>query len=296
MKKIYIAGCGGMLGEAMYNVLKKNYILKCTDIDLNENWLTYLDFRDYQKYFTEIKEFEPNLLIHLGALTNLEYCENNKDITYASNIMSVENAALISKKFDIPLVYISTAGIFDGLKDTYNDWDTAAPLNVYGESKYQGELIVKSLLSKFFICRAGWMMGGGINKDKKFVGKILKQIKDGNENLNVVDDKLGTPTYTYDFAKNLEKLINSSFYGTYNMVCEGLTSRYEVTYKIIENLKLNNQIKLNRVDSNFFKNEYFAKRPYSERLLNTKLNLRSLNIMRNWEICLKEYLNNFYEH
>ncbi len=296
MKKIYIAGCGGMLGEAIYNVFKKNYILKCTDIDLNENWLTYLDFRDYQKYYSEIKNFEPNLLIHLGALTNLEYCENNKDITYASNIMSVENAALISKKFDIPLVYISTAGIFDGLKDTYNDWDTAAPLNVYGESKYQGELIVKSLLSKFFICRAGWMMGGGINKDKKFVGKILKQIKTGNKNLNVVDDKLGTPTYTYDFAKNLEKLINTSFYGTYNMVCEGLTSRYEVTYKILENLKLNNHIKLNKVDSNYFKNEYFAKRPYSERLLNTKLNLRSLNIMRNWEICLKEYLNNFYEN
>lgn len=116
-RKIYIAGCGGMLGEAFYHTFKDEYDLKCTDIDVNENWLTYLDFRDYDDYKRDVIEFQPDYLFHLGAYTDLEFCEENPHDTYMTNTISVENAVFIANKLDIPLLYISTAGIFDGKKD-----------------------------------------------------------------------------------------------------------------------------------------------------------------------------------
>lgn len=295
MKKIYVAGCGGMLGSSIYSIFSNTYQLKCSDKDTNEDWLTYLDFTVYEDYLKDVLAFKPDYLMHLGAFTDLEYCQQNSFETYKNNVMSVENATLISKLLDIPLVYISSAGIFDGEKDYYNDWDVANPINIYGESKYQGENIIKNLLSNYLICRAGWMMGGGVKKDKKFISKILNQIQQGKKELNIVDDKLGTPTYTIDFSKNLELLLSSNFWGTYNMVCEGLTSRYEVTKEILKILNLENEIKINKVKSDFFRKDYFVKRPKSERLLNTKLNLRSLNIMRDWKVCLSEYLINYYD-
>jgi len=295
MKKIYISGCGGMLGSSAFKNLSKKYSLLCSDKKPNEEWLSYLDFSDYKKYSSEVEKFNPEILIHLGALTDLEYCEKNKTEAYINNILSVENAVIIAKKLDIPLVYISTAGVFDGSKEFYNDWDEPNPINVYGETKYQGEVIVKNNLNKYYILRAGWMMGGGVKKDKKFISKILFQIQNGQKNLNIVNDKFGTPTYTDDFINNLELLINTEFYGTYNMVCEGLTDRLNVTREIINLLKLNKEVKITTVSSDYFKNEFFASRPLSERLLNTKLNLRSLNKMRNWKICLNEYLEQYYD-
>ena len=116
-KKIYIAGCGGMLGEAFYKIFSKNYNLVCSDIDVNEDWISYLDFRDINSYRNEVKKFNPDYLFHLGAFTDLEFCEKNIEDTYDTNTLSVENATIISNELDIPLLYISTAGIFDGSKD-----------------------------------------------------------------------------------------------------------------------------------------------------------------------------------
>ena len=127
--KIYIAGCGGMLGESFYKVFDKDYDLKCTDINVNEKWLSNLDFRDYAGYKRDVKEFQPNYLFHLGAHTDLEYCEVNPDDAYRTNTIAVENAVYIANELDIPILYISTAGIFDGMKDTYDDWDQPNPLN-----------------------------------------------------------------------------------------------------------------------------------------------------------------------
>ena len=88
-KKIYIAGCGGMLGEAFHHVFGKDYELMCTDIDVNDEWLSYLDFRDYESYKNEVKLFDPDYLFHLGAYTDLEYCELNPDDTYITNTIAV---------------------------------------------------------------------------------------------------------------------------------------------------------------------------------------------------------------
>ena len=296
MKKIYIAGCGGMLGDAFYNVFSNSYELKCTDIDLNEPWLNYLDFRDYETYFSDVSEFGPDYLFHLGAFTNLEYCEANQDEAHATNTLSVENAAHIANILNIPILYISTAGIFDGTQDTYDDWDLPNPLGCYGRSKYAGELFIQQNCQRHLICRAGWMMGAGPNKDKKFIQKIMKQLKDGNKELFIVDDKLGTPTYTYDFAANVKLLIEKEFWGLYNMVCGGITGRDEVAKELLNILGLKNEVNITLVDSDYWKKEYFAERPSSERLVNKKLDIRGLNIMRDWKICLKEYIDDFYHN
>ena len=197
-KKIFLSGVGGMLGEAFYEVFSKKYTLKCTDKDVNEDWLERLDFCDSEKYRLTVEEFSPDYLFHIGAFTDLEYCENNRQATFETNTESVKTAVKISNNLNIPLLYISTAGIFDGLKEFYDENDEPKPMGVYAISKYEAEKFVVQNSKKFIICRAGWMMGGGPKKDKKFVKKILQQIKDGKKELFIVDDKFGTPTYTND--------------------------------------------------------------------------------------------------
>lgn len=293
-KKIYISGCGGMLGEAFYKQFSAEYELKCTDIDANDDWLSYLDVRDFDAYREDVCSFDPDFLFHLGAYTDLEYCELHPDETYITNTVSVENAVYIANQLNIPLLYISTAGIFDGNKDGYDDWDTPSPFGCYARSKYAGELFVKENTRKHLICRAGWMMGSGPNKDKKFIQKIMKQLKEGKKELYIVTDKLGTPTYTQDFAKNVKLLIEKEYWGLYNMVCDGKTSRLEVAKELLSILNLDNDIAINEVSSDYFKKEYFAERPPSERLLNKKLNLRGLNIMRDWKVALREYIKDYY--
>ncbi len=294
MKKIYIAGCGGMLGEAFYQNYREDYKLKCTDIDLNDTWLSYLDFRDLDAYRKDVYDFKPDYLFHLGAYTDLEFCERNVDDTYATNTLSVENAVYIANEIEIPLLYISTAGIFDGKKTLYDDWDIPNPLGHYARSKYAGELYVKEYSPLHLICRAGWMMGGGPGKDKKFIQKIMHQIKNGATELNIVTDKLGTPTYTHDFANNVKQLLEAELWGLYNMVCEGATGRLEVAQELISLLGLSEKIIINEVSSDFFKKEYFAERPECERLINKKLKLRGHDTMRDWKIALKDYLESAY--
>lgn len=296
MKKIYISGSGGMLGDALFHVFKNNYQLKCSDIDVNEDWISYLDFRNLNEYKNDVKSFSPDYLFHVGAFTDLEFCENNPDQTILTNTISVENATYIANELNIPLVFISTAGVFDGQKDFYDDWDVPNPINQYGKSKYLAELFVQKYSVKSIICRAGWMMGGGPKKDKKFVHKILKQIKNGKNELYIVEDKTGTPTYTYDFAENLKIILESNLWGLYNLVGQGEANRLDVANQILEILELKNKIKIIQVNSDYFNNEYFAKRPSSEQLLNKKLDLRSMNFMRNWKICIKEYLNKNYSN
>jgi dTDP-4-dehydrorhamnose reductase len=294
MKKIYIAGCAGMLGEAFYKLFKDSYILRCTDIDVNEEWLSFCDFRDIEQYRGDVSSFSPDYLIHLGAYTDLEYCELNVDDTYITNTLSVENACYLANELSIPLVYISTAGIFDGSKEIYDDWDTPNPICHYARSKYAGELFVKENVREHLVIRAGWMMGGGPTKDKKFVNKIIKQIKDGKKELNIVNDKLGTPTYTHDFARNVKLLIEKKVWGLYNLVCQGVTGRMEVAQEILKIKGLDKKIKINEVTSEYFEKEYFVKRPASERLRCKKLELRNLYRMRHWKEALREYINDYF--
>ena len=284
-----------MLGEAFYEQFKNDYEIKCTDKDVNEAWLSYLDFRDFDAYKKDVEDFKPDYLFHLGAYTDLEFCEENKDDTYLTNTLAVENAVYLANTLNIPILYISTAGIFDGKKELYDDWDLPNPLGTYARAKYMGERFVCENANRFLVCRAGWMMGSGPKKDKKFIQKLMKQVKDGKKELFIVNDKDGTPTYTHDFAKTVKALLQKEFWGLYNCVCGGQTSRLEVATELVKLVGKENEIKITSVTSDYFKDVYYAERPPSERLVTKKLELRGVNKMRDWRIALKEYVENYYQ-
>jgi dTDP-4-dehydrorhamnose reductase len=249
------------------------------------------------KHTTEIvNKYNPDIILNFAALVDLEYCEEEKDDCYLTNTIGAIHLFNLCKDLNIPYVFISTAGIFGNDKEFYTEDDQPIPLSAYGKSKfYTEELLQNQGYKKYWIFRAGWMMGGGPNVDKKFVNKIIKQIISGKKELNVVDDKLGVPTYTKDFALSILKHIENNLpYGLYNMVSQGEASRYETAVEINNYLELNLQI--NKVDSDFFKDEYFVKRPYSEKLINKALIELGRNYMRDWKTCLHEYLDKFYRN
>ena len=287
-----ITGCGGMLGEAVYEVFKNVCEVHASDIDVNTPWLDKLDVssaKDVAKYTAAIK---PNYIVHLAAFTDMEYCELHPDETYAVNTGGVENVAQYAREHNIPLLYISTAGVFDGAKDTYTEHDIPNPLSVYGKSKYGGELVAKTL-PKSIIIRAGWMMGGGPKKDKKFINKIIKQLRAGSTELAVVNDKFGTPCHTYDLAASIKYLLDHDLYGIYHGACDGGGSRADVARFLVNELKLDRKVAIREVSSDFFKENYFAVRPRSEQLINIELKKVAPHLTRDWQICLKEYINRF---
>lgn len=157
-----------------------------------------------------------------------------------------------------------------------------------------GERFVCENAKRFLVCRAGWMMGSGPYKDKKFIQKLMKQIKDGKKELFIVNDRDGTPTYTHDFAKTVKNLIQKEYWGLYNCVCGGQTSRLDVAQEFLKIIGKHEEIAINVVTSDYFAEEYFADRPVSERLLTRKLQLRGVSAMRDWRVSLKEYIDNYY--
>lgn len=295
--KVLITGCGGMLGNAIYPYFRERFSdVLATDKDTNEDWLEYLDVREHDKLQQVFEDFKPEFVLHLAAETDLEFCETNPDIAEATNSIATKKIAELSNDSDATLVYISTAGVFDGEKDgDYTEADEARPIMVYGQTKFDGEEHVRAIASKYYILRAGWMVGGGNNKDHKFVMKILEQVIEGKKTLYVVTDKWGTPTYTHDFALNLFELLDRKEYGTYHMVCEGSGTRYDVAQEIL-NICGRTDIKMIAVDSDFFKEEYFAPRPRSEMMINENLEKLGLNKMRPWEVALNEYINLEFPH
>lgn len=290
MTRYYVAGAGGMLGDAIYRVMAPGHVIKCTDVAVDEDWVSCCDFRDRDAYARSVNEFEPDVLLHVGALTDLEQCELNPEEAYRTNAEAVAHAVSISQAARIPLVYISTAGIFDGGKEEYDDWSEPNPIGVYAKSKHLGELTVQSSAVDYLICRAGWMMGGGPRKDKKFVNKFCRQIWNGKRYIDVVTDKFGSPTYTLDFARNLSLLLESGARGLFNMACSESASRFDVASEILDALGLRDQVALRPVSSAHLAQDYFAPRPTHECIRNRKLEEMGLDIMRPWRPALREYL------
>jgi len=293
--RVYIAGCAGMLGDAVYRLLSSTSVVKATDIVVNEPWLEYADVRDYDGMRRSIEEFKPDVIINLAALTDLEQCEREPENTWLTNSLGAENLGLLATKLNVPYVFISTAGIFGGEQDVYTDFDEPRPLSHYAKSKVYAERYVQQAVPKSLILRAGWMMGGGPGKDKKFVNKIYKQIAAGASALHVVVDKKGTPTYTVDFARGMKTLLEHELYGLYNQVCGGGGSRFDVAVEFVRLLGLERTVRVERVESDYYAQEYFAARPASESLVNLKLTRRGLNGMRDWKVCLTEYSRVFLD-
>lgn len=287
--RAYVIGAGGMLGAALVPYFtSKGYRVYATDIDVNASWLEYRDVRDYHGIHFDITGFNPNVIINLAAMTDLEVCESHAGDAIATNAGGSANCAALAAKFGIPYVYISTAGVFDGGSEYYTDESTPNPLCIYAKSKYWGELAAATYNSSITL-RCGWQMGS-CEKDKKFIGKIMKQLKSGATELNVVTDKQGTPTYVEDFTRQIEKLLTEKKYGVFNAVCKGEASRYDVSIELLRLLKLQDKVKVNIVTSEFWAKEYYATRPASEKLVTSKLDKMGLNVMRPWQEALAEYV------
>jgi dTDP-4-dehydrorhamnose reductase len=185
------------------------------------------------------------------------------------------------------LIYISTAGVFWGDKpEPYNEFDVPRPMNVYGHSKLAGEQIISTLLQRFYIVRAGWMIGGG-KRDKKFVGKIARLILEGRNPLQVVNDKFGSPTYGKDLLLGIHDLIETGYFGLYHMVNKGCCSRYDVALNIGDILG-RTDISIIPVASSHF--PLPAPRARSEAMRNLKLELLGIDKMRSWQEALREYI------
>lgn len=290
-----------MLGSAIRPAFRDaGFELFATDIETAEEDVAYLDVRESAEVSAKAEEIQPGLIMHLAAETDVDLCETDIEHAFLTNTIGTQNVAYACQNLNIPMVYISTAGAFDGEKDgPYTEYDAPRPIIVYGQSKFEGERYVQSLLNKYYIVRAGWMIGGGPKKDKKFVNKIIKQIEAGATELFAVVDKLGTPTYTKDFARTLINLIRSEYYGIYHMACSGGGSRLDVAKFILEVVG-REDIVVHPVDSDHFKEDYPAPRPRSEMMRNLALELRDMNLMRPWKDALREYIeenySDFIEH
>jgi len=298
--KILATGTAGMLGSSLVPALvAAGHDVVATDINLSNPlpWgpagppLGHLDVRDRSDVQTAVRNRRPDMVVHLAAETSLELSDDDPEHAWLTNTVGTRYVALEARRAGIPMVYISTAGVFDGEKDgPYTEFDAPNPLNMYGRSKYEGELVVRELVDEHYIVRAGWMVGGGAAKDHKFVARILRQLREGAGRIYAVTDKLGTPTYTPDFARCFLSLIESEIYGLYHMACGGEGSRYDVAARILEVLG-RTDVELVPVTSEFFAAEFPSVRPRSEIMRNLLLDLQGMNTMRPWRVALAEYLH-----
>jgi dTDP-4-dehydrorhamnose reductase len=290
--KILVTGGSGMLGSALYPaLLAKNHEVLVTDLAPSQQEIEYLDVRDFGKVKEIVAKVKPNMVMHLAAETDVDKCELEPDIAFLTNTIGTQNVALVCQKQQIKMVYISTLGVFFGDKqDPYTEFDTPNPINTYGKSKLQGEYIVQNLLKEYYIVRAGWMVGGGPKKDKKFVGKMIRQVSEGCK-LKAVNDKLGSPTYTVDFSTCLSNLIDTDYYGLYHCTNKGVCSRFDVAKKIVELLGMSS-VTVEPVSSAHF--PLPATRARSEMSRNYKLELLGMNTLRNWEEALKSYIHSYW--
>lgn len=288
--RVLITGCGGMLGEAIHARVRFESSVCATDLHRTEPWLCPLDVRNLHMLRAAAEAYRPTWIFHLAALTDMEYCETHPGEAYRTNAAGTENVSRVCRERNIPMVYISTAGVFDGERETYVEDDRPNPVSVYGKSKYAGELAVQALVPHHFIFRAGWMMGGGPRKDKKFVNKFLTQLRQGVSELRVVDDKLGSPTYSRDFARTMLAVMAVCPGGLYHVAGQGVCSRFALAEEILRHFALETRVTLTRVSSEYWKTEYFAPRPRSEQLINRNLALRGITSMPHWKESLRSYL------
>ena len=290
--KILVTGAAGMLGSALCPVLaQKRHKVFATDLVPTNNEIE-LDVRNFKQLEELVKEVKPDFILHLAAETDVDKCELETDHAFRTNTLGTQNVSIICQKYGIIMVYISTIGVFYGDQiDPYTEFDTPNPINVYGRSKLEGEKIVQNLLSRYYIVRAGWMVGGGPKKDKKFIGKIIRQINEKTM-LRAVNDKIGSPTYTADFSRILTDLIETGYYGLYHCTNKGYCSRFDVAKKIVDILG-RTDISVEPVSSACF--PLPALRARSEMSRNYKLELLGMDKIRNWEDALKEYICSYWK-
>lgn len=243
-----------------------------------------LDVTNLDEVMRVVRQYRPQAIIHLAAETDVDLCDRDPNHAYSVNGIGVYNIATAALDVGAKLVYVSTAGVFDGEKDCpYTEEDVPSPKNFYGRSKHLGELIVRGMLKDYIIARACWMFGGGMEKDKKFVSKIIKQLN--KPEIKAVNDAFGSPTFGKDLVGTLKQLLTDDATGIFHLGNEGVCSRYEVAKFIIETLKPDVEITAVGLD-------YF---PGANRVKNEAV-VSEVKLMRPWQEALKEYLETEWKH
>jgi dTDP-4-dehydrorhamnose reductase len=280
--KILVTGSKGMLGTAIKEIFANHNLILTDSIEL--------DVRNIKQVLS-YASLKPELILHLAAITDHFAAEFNPTDAYFTNYTGTQNMIELARLLDIPIVYISTGGIFDGKKEIYTEDDIPNPINHYSRSKYYGECAIKSY-DKYYIIRAGWMMGGGPTIDKKFINKIFTQIKAGKKELYALTNAYGSPTYTYDLAKTIKNLIEKKVpYGIYHSAGSGMASRYDIACAFVHFLGLAEEIKINPMTFDEFHTLFPLQCAYTknEVLSIEKIRQLGLSAMRDWREALKEY-------
>lgn len=281
--KVFVTGVRGQLGYDVVNELEKR---GHTTIGVDIEELDITDTAAVEKMITEIS---PDAVIHCAAWTAVDAAEDNVEKCRQVNVDGTENIAKVCKKLDCKMMYISTDYIFDG-KGT-RPWEpddpVTTPLNVYGQTKYEGELAVRSNVEKFFIVRIAWVFGKG----KNFIKTMLNLAKT-HDHLTVVNDQYGTPTYTYDLARLLVDMIETDKYGSYHATNEGgYITWYDFACEIFRQAGID--IEVEPVSSAQYAAK--AKRPENSRMNKQKLVDNGFELLPDWRDALRRYLGTLEE-
>lgn len=280
--KVLVTGVKGQLG---FDVVKR---LNALNIEAKGVDIDDFDLTDEFAVMSSITEYNPDAIIHCAAYTAVDRAEDDKDLCYKVNVIGTKNVALAAKKLDAKMIYISTDYVFEGTGETfYVPENEKAPQSVYGETKSLGEDEVTKLLKKFFIVRISWVFG--INGNN-FVKTMLRLGKE-REELNVVADQIGSPTYTFDLAVLLCDMVQSEKYGIYHATNEGICSWAEFAEEIMS--LGNRNTKINHITSDQYPAK--AKRPLNSRMSKDKLEEKGFNRLPSWQDALKRYIDELKE-
>ena len=288
--KILVTGAKGQLGKKIIEMLSPNYALVLTDSQ-------EMDITDQISVNKVIGEEQPDFIIHAAAYTRVDAAEENEEICRKVNALGTKNIAEAAKANDATVIYISTDYVFDGTKTTpYVETDIAKPLSVYGQTKYEGEEFVRNICEKYFIIRTAWVFGElpeghpGTN----FVETMLRLAQEKDE-LNIVGDQIGSPTYTGDLVDIIEQIIKYAAaktqgadvpYGTYHFSGQNPASWYDFAIEIFN--QTNTTIKVNSITSDQYPQK--AKRPTYSYLSKDKIEKAFKTNVRDWKEMLAEYL------
>ena len=275
--KVLVTGVRGQLGFDVMNELKKRG-LEAVGADIEE-----MDITDEESVNRFIMDAKPDAVIHCAAYTAVDAAEENEDICRRVNADGTRNIAKVCKELDCKMIYISTDYVFDGQGSRpWEPDEERHPLNVYGQTKYEGELAVQELLEKYFIVRIAWVFG--VN-GKNFV-KTMLNLAQTHDTLTVVNDQYGSPTYTYDLARLLVDMVQTDKYGIYHATNEGICTWYEFACEIFK--QANVAVKVLPVSAAEYRAK--AKRPENSRMSKEKLTENGFERLPSWQDALGRYL------
>lgn len=279
--RVLVTGAKGQLGTDVMAELKSNNI-EALGIDREE--LDIVDAKACEEFFDKANaEKRIDAVIHCAAYTAVDKAEDEQELSYNINALGTKNIATACKKFDMKLMYISTDYVFNGQGERpWEPDDERQPLNVYGKTKYEGELFVEEITKKYFIVRIAWVFGIAGNN---FIKTMLKLAKE-RDSLTVVDDQIGSPTYTADLSKLLVSMIQTDKYGRYHATNEGYCSWYEFAKEIFKVAGVT--INVAAVDSSAYPAK--AKRPANSRMEKKKLDEMGFKRLPSWQDATRRYI------